>query len=472
MTAGALILSRLQFVWVIGWHILLPAFTVGCASFIAVLEGSYLTTGRDTYLRLSNFWTKIFAVAFGMGVVTGIVMPFQFGTNWSRFADATANIVSPMLAYEGLMAFFLEAAFLGVLLFGRKLVPPWAHFFAALMVGLGTLFSSFWILSTNSWMQTPAGYELIDGRFFPKDWLQIVFNPSFPYRLLHTVVAFYITTSFVILAVSAYYLRHRRFIDEGRTMMKMALGLLTVLVPLQVLIGDQHGQNTLEYQPAKLAAIEGHWETGSHVPLILFALPDENAESNRVTIQVPDLGSLILRHDRSGVVRGLKDWPRDQRPPVAIPFFAFRAMVGIAFLMLAILAVAWWLRARGRLFTSSTFLRICQWTAPLGFLAVLTGWTTTEVGRQPWTVYGLLRTADSVSPSLTTGNVVFSLAAYAIVYLFIYSFGFRQMYRIALKGPECSSLDPALINGGRAAFPVEAVSVGNALESERIGEVS
>jgi cytochrome d ubiquinol oxidase subunit I len=457
VTAGALLLSRLQFVWVIAWHILLPAFTVGLASYIAVLEGLYFITGRDFYLRLSNFWTKIFAVSFGMGVVSGIVMPFQFGTNWSRFADTTANILSPLLAYEGLMAFFLEAAFLGVLLFGRKLVPRWAHFTAALMVAAGTLFSSFWILSTNSWMQTPGGYEVIDGRFFPKDWVQIVFSASFPYRILHTVVAFYITTAFVVQAVAAHHLRHDRFVEEGCTMMKMALGLLTVLVPLQILIGDQHGENTLEYQPTKLAAIEAHWETGSHVPLVLFALPDEGAETNRASIEVPDLGSIILRHDRNGVVRGLKDWPRDQRPPVAIPFFAFRIMVGIGFVMLALLLVAWWLRARGRLFTSEAFLRSCEWAAPLGFLAVLAGWTTTEVGRQPWTVYGLLRTADSVSPSLTTGDVALSLTGYAIVYVIMYSFGIRQMYRMALNGPAGPAMEPELIESGRPARPVEAL---------------
>jgi cytochrome bd ubiquinol oxidase subunit I len=472
MTAGALLLSRLQFAWVIGWHILLPAFTVGCASYIAVLEGLYLFTDRELYLRLSSFWTRIFAVAFGMGVVTGIVMPFQFGTNWSRFADAAANIISPMLAYEGLTAFFLEAGFLGVLLFGRKLVPRWAHFVAALMVGLGTLFSSFWILSVNSWMQTPAGYEIIDGRFFPKDWVHIVFNPSFPYRLAHTVVGFYITTAFVVLAVAAYHLRHDLFRDEGRTMLKMALGLLTVLVPLQMLIGDLHGRNTLEYQPAKLAAIEAHWQTGGHVPLILFALPDGKTESNRDSIGIPDLGSIILRHDPGGIVQGLKDWPRDERPPVAIPFFAFRIMVGIAFLMLALVLAGWWLHARGRLFTSSTFLRCCQWAAPLGFLAVLAGWTTTEVGRQPWTVYGLVRTADSVSPSLTTGDVALSLAGYALVYVFIYSFGFRQMYRMALKGPAGPGIESALIEGGRPALPIQARPDRNGHGSERSGSMS
>src|SRR5499433_1533642 len=271
MNFDAVFLSRLQFAWVIGWHILLPAFTVGAASYIALLEGLHLWTRREVYLRVSNFWIRIFAIAFGMGVVTGVVMPFQFGTNWSRLSDATANVIGPLLAYEGLLAFFLEASFLGVLLFGRKLVPPWAHFVSALMVAFGTLFSSFWILATNSWMQTPAGYEILDGRFFPIAWLQIVFSPSFPYRLAHTVVAFYITTGFVVVGVAAYYLRRRRFVDEARTMLSMALWLLTALVPLQIILGDQHGLNTLEYQPAKLAAIEALWNTNSRVALNLFA---------------------------------------------------------------------------------------------------------------------------------------------------------------------------------------------------------
>src|SRR5215469_8435719 len=322
MTLDPLLLSRLQFVWVIAWHILLPAFTVGLASYIAVLEALHLVTGREVYFRLANFWVKIFAVSFGMGVVSGVVMPFQFGTNWSRFSDATANVLSPLLAYEGLMAFFLESAFLGVLLFGRKLVPRWAHFVSALMVAFGTLFSSFWILATNSWMQTPAGYEIVDGRFFPKDWLAIVFNPSFPYRLAHTVVAFYVTTGFVVLGVAAFYLRRARFGEESRTMLSMTLWLLTVLVPLQIFLGDQHGLNTLEYQPSKLAAIEARWNTSSRVELSLFAIPDPANETNRYAIEVPYLGSLILTHSLDGAIKGLKEFKPEDRPPVAIPFFA------------------------------------------------------------------------------------------------------------------------------------------------------
>jgi cytochrome bd ubiquinol oxidase subunit I len=457
VSPSALILSRLQFAWVIGWHILLPAFTIGLASYIAVLEALYFVRRREIYCTLSGFWTKIFAVSFGMGVVSGIVMPFQFGTNWSRFSDATANVLSPLLAYEGLMAFFLEAAFLGVLLFGRKLVPPWAHLLAAMMVAGGTLLSAFWILATNSWMQTPAGYQLVNGRFFPRDWLQIIFNPSFPYRFAHMVVACYITTAFVVLGVAAHYLRRSRFAAEARMMMSMALGLLTILIPLQMLIGDAHGRNTLEYQPAKLAAIEARWRTARHVPLTLFAIPDERAAANRYAVDVPDLGSLILTHDPNGTVRGLEDWPRSEWPPVAIPFFAFRIMVGIAVLMLALVLASWWLRARGRLYTARGFLRLCELASPLGFLAVLAGWVTTEVGRQPWTVYGLLRTADSVSPSLTGADVALSLAGYAAVYLIIYPAGIRHMYRIVARGPSGPATEPELIESGRPGQPIHAL---------------
>src|ERR1700728_844329 len=386
-------LSRLQFAWVIGWHILLPAFTVGMAAFIAVLEGFNFFTGRDVYLRVSMFWIKIFSIAFGMGVVTGVVMPFQFGTNWSRYSDATANVLSPLFAYEGLTAFFLEAAFLGVLLFGRKLVPRWAHFVAALMVSMGTLFSSFWILSANSWMQTPAGYEIVDGRFFPTDWLQVVFNPSFLSRLAHTVVAFFITTGLVVLGVGAYLLRRGRFPEEGRTMLSMTLWLLTALVPLQIFLGDLHGLNTLKYQPAKRAAIEAHWSREARAPLTLFAIPDQKAETNHAVLEVPLLGSLILTHDVNGVVPGLKDYPASDRAPVILPFFAFRIMVGLGLLMLGLVALGWLLRLTRHLFDSGWYLKLLMWSGLNGYLAVLAGWTTTETGRQPWTVYGIMRTA-------------------------------------------------------------------------------
>lgn len=448
------LLSRIQFGWVVAWHILLPAFTVGTASYIAVLEALHLVTRNPVYLRVSVFWTRIFAVSFGMGVVSGIIMPFQFGTNWSRFSDATANVVGPMLAYEGLTAFFLEAAFLGVLLFGRRLVPPPMHFLAALMVAAGTLFSSFWILATNSWMQTPVGYEQgADGRFFPKEWLSIVFNPSFPYRLSHTVAGFYVTTAFVVLGIGALVVRRGKFPIEGSVMVKTALTLLSVLVPLQIFLGDEHGLNTLEHQPAKVAAIEGRWDTTAPVPLTLFAIPDQDAATNHAAIDVPHLGSLILTHSWDGGIKGLKEWPADQRPPVAPVFFAFRIMVGLGFLMLAMVIWGWIEARRGRLFSSAVYLKACQWFMPAGFLAVLAGWTTTEVGRQPWTVYGLMRTADSVSPSLTGANVITSLIVYIIAYLIIYPAGLAFMVHIVRAGPgETPEAYP--VQAGRPELPI------------------
>lgn len=457
MNASALLLSRLQFAWVIAWHILLPAFTIGLASYIAVLELLYFLRRREIYLSLATFWTKIFAVSFGMGVVSGIVLPFQFGTNWSAFSYATANVLSPLFAYEDLTAFFLEAAFLGVLLFGRKLVPAWAHLFAAVMVAAGTLFSAFWILAANSWMQTPAGFAFVNGRFYPTNWLEIIFNPSFPYRLTHMVVACYITTAFVVLGVAAYYLRRDRYSAQARLMISMALGLLTVLVPAQMLIGDAQGRNTLKYQPAKLAAIEAHWHTAAHVPLILFALPDEHTATNHDAISVPDLGSLILTHSRDGVVRGLASWPRSDWPPVAIPFFAFRIMVGIALVMLTLVMAGWWLRLRGRLYEARGFLRLCELASPIGFFAVLAGWVTTEVGRQPWTVYGLLRTSQSVTPSLTGPDVAWSLAGYVGVYLILYPVGVRHILRMIRRGPAIEVTGPEPIESGRPQLPFQTL---------------
>ena len=341
MDEGALFLSRIQFAFVVAFHFLLPAFTIGLASYIAVLEGLYLTTGRAVYLRISTYWIKIFAVSFGMGVVSGIVMPFQFGTNWSRYSHMTADIVAPLMAYEGLTAFFLEAGFLGVLLFGRKLVPQWAHFFAAIMVAVGTLMSTFWILVVNSWMQTPTGFSMQAGRFFPDDWVAVIFNPSFPYRFAHTVTAVYLTTAFTVIGVAAYHVRHRRFIEECRVMIVMGVALATVLVPLQAVIGDAHGINTLEHQPAKLAAIEGIWATQRGVPAVLFAWPDEKKEANDAEIAIPKLASLYLTHSWDGEVRGLKSFDVKDRPPVAPVFFAFRVMVGMWGIMLLITISSW-----------------------------------------------------------------------------------------------------------------------------------
>lgn len=464
MALDPLILSRLQFAWVIAWHILLPAFTVGLASYIAFIEGMYFFTRRETYFRISRFWTKIFSISFGMGVVSGIIMPFQFGTNWSRYSDATANVLSPLFAYEGLTAFFLEAGFLGVLLFGRSLVPRWMHFFAALMVATGTLLSSFWILAANSWMQTPAGYIIKDGRFFPKDWAEIIFNPSFPYRLAHTVNGFYVTTAFVVVGVAAWLLRNRRGVAEARLMLSTTLWLLLALVPLQVLLGDLHGLNTLEYQPAKLAAIEARWDTASRVPLTVFAIPDQQEATNHLALDVPVLGSLILTHDPNGTIRGLKEWPADERPPVAITFFSFRIMVAIGLVMLATVLIGNLMRPGGRVYENRVFLRACELVAPLGFLAVVAGWTTTEVGRQPWTVYGLLRTADSVSPSLTGGDVALSLAGYVVAYLIMFPAGILLMSRIVRRGPDTKPGEGP-VESGRPEGPIHALPAGG--EDER-----
>ena len=464
MHLDPLLLSRIQWAWVIGWHILLPAFTVGLASYIAVLEGLHYFTRDPAWLRISRFWTRIFAVSFAMGVVSGIIMPFQFGTNWSRFSDAAANVISPMLAYEDLMAFFLEATFLGVLLFGRTLVPRGMHFFAACMVAVGTLFSSFWILSVNSWMQTPAGYVIRNGRFFPVDWMRIIFNPSFPYRLAHNVSAFYVTTAFVVLGVAAYVIRRGEHVADGRRMMRMALGFLTVFVPAQIVLGDMHGLNTREHQPAKLAAIEGRWETGTRVPLTIFAWPDQSAERNRYALEIPAMGSLILTHSLDGEIKGLKSFPADQRPPVWPVFFAFRIMVGVGMVMLCVVLIAWFLRARRRLYDTAWFLRICEWTAPLGFVAVIAGWTTTEVGRQPWTVYGLMRTAHSVSPSLTGPDVLWSLLAYMGVYLLMFPAGIAVMAGIVRRGPVAEELPETPVEGLQHEAPF---SVALDIQKER-----
>jgi cytochrome d ubiquinol oxidase subunit I len=456
-----LVLSRIQFAWVIGWHILLPAFTVGLASFIAFLEGAHALTRRPIFIDLSQFWLRIFAISFGMGVVTGIVMPFQLGTNWSRFADGAGNVISPLLAYEGLTAFFLEATFLGVLLFGRKLVPPFMHFVAALLVAVGTLSSSFWILATNSWMQTPVGHAIIDGRFFPQDWLEIVFNPSFPYRLAHTVSAFFVTTAFVVLGVGAYTVRRGQAVEHGRLMLRLALWFLAIFVPAQIVLGDLHGLNTLAYQPAKLAAIEGLWDGGRGVPASIIGWPDEAAERNLGEIAIPRLGSLYLTHSWNGAVQGLKDFPPDQRPPVAIVYFTFRLMVGIGLLMLTIVATGLVLMGRGRLDRAGWYLQLCQLTSCLGFVAVIAGWTTTEVGRQPWTVYGLMRTADSVSPSLAGGDVMLSLLLYMAVYLLIYPVGLFTMLRIVWRGPVVTE-EAEPIAAGHSKAPIEALSRGAA----------
>jgi cytochrome d ubiquinol oxidase subunit I len=474
MNVDAVLLSRFQFAWVIAFHILLPALTVGLSCYIATIEFSWWVTKRDVYRRLSAFWLKIFAVSFGMGVVAGIVMPFQFGTNWSRFSDATANVIGPLLGYEVLTAFFLESAFLGVLLFGRKLVPQWAHVMSAVFVAAGTVISSFWILAVNSWMQTPQGYRLLpDGRFEVTSFWDVIFTPSFPYRLGHTVCAFLITAAFVILGVGAMYVRQQRALEESRIMLKMSLIFLIIMVPVQMWVGDSQGLNTRQYQPAKLAAMEGLWETGSRVPANLFSIPDQQEQRNHFEISIPALGSLYLTHSFDGVVRGLKDFPREDQPPVAVVFFAFHIMVGLAILMVAVVLWGIVLFARGKLERSGAWLRCATFSIPLGFLTVLAGWTTTEAGRQPWTVYGLLRTRDSVTPSLTAADVGLSWLLYALAYAVIFGAGFFLLRKIVRTGPpeslhdhENEQLD---LTTARPARPLSAVSAASA-DSDRAKE--
>lgn len=460
MELDPLLLSRIQFAFVIALHFLLPAFTIGLASYIAVLEAMHLMTKNPVYVRISLFWIKIFAVSFGMGVVSGIVMPFQIGTNWSRYSDITANVLAPLMTYEVLMAFFLESGFLGVLLFARKLVPPWAHLGAAVMVAIGTLLSAFWILSANSWMHTPAGFELIDGRFHTTDWFAAIFNPSFPYRLLHTVLAVYLTTAFTVIGVAAWYLRHDRFVHEAKVMIVMGVVLASVLVPAQILVGDLHGVNTLEHQPQKLAAIEGLWESGNGVPAVLFGWPDEASQSNRYEFAIPRLASLYLTHSWNGYVKGLKDFPRDTQPPVVPVFFAFRLMVAMWAVMLALTVWAWWLAWRGRLFNSPGFLRVSTWAIPVGYIAVTAGWTTTEVGRQPWVVYGLLRTADAVTPSLQGGHVLGSLLGFIAVYIIIFGAGLYYFVKLVRRGiPADTEPRPPRLDE-RPARPMSAATQG------------
>ena len=426
----AALLARIQFAFTVSFHIIFPAFSIGLASFLMVLEGQWLRTGNEVYLKLFKYWIRIFAVAFGMGVVSGIVMSYQFGTNWSAFSDKAGPVIGPLMAYEVLTAFFLEAGFLGVMLFGMGRVSKSLHFFATVMVAFGTLLSATWILSVNSWMQTPAGFSINEvGQFVPESWLEIIFNPSFPYRLLHMVLAAYLTTSFVVGAVGAFHLLKDRKNPAARKMFSMAMWMATIVAPMQILAGDMHGINTMEHQPIKVAAMEGHWERQTGAPLILFGVPDQNKEETRYQIAIPKLSALILTHHLDGETPGLKDVAAEDRPPVAIVFFSFRVMVGIGFLMLFVGAASLFLRFRRKLYDARLFHRLAIVMGPAGFIAVLAGWITTEVGRQPFTVYGLLRTSDSLAP-VAAPAVAGSLIAFIVVYFIIFGAGVYYILRL------------------------------------------
>ena len=438
MDIDALTLARLQFAFTVSFHIIFPAISIGLASYLAVLEALWLFTGRAVFLGLFDYWKKIFAVAFGMGVVSGIVMSYQFGTNWSVFSDRAGPVIGPLMGYEVLTAFFLEAGFLGIMLFGLSRVGPRLHFLATLMVALGTFMSAFWILAVNSWMQTPAGYAINEvGQFVPADWVAIIFNPSFPYRLVHMLLAAYLSTAFIVGGTGALHLLRDATLPASRTMFSMAMWMAALVAPLQIVAGDFHGLNTLQHQPAKVAAMEGHFETHASAPLILFGWPDMEQERTRYAVEVPKLGSLILTHDWNGTVRGLKEWPREDRPNATIVFWSFRVMVGAGFAMLAVGVWSLALRARRRLYDQPWLLRASVVLSPIGIVAVIAGWITTEVGRQPYTVYGLLRTAESAS-SIDAAAVGASLAAFAIVYFAVFGAGAFYMLRLMRKAPEVS----------------------------------
>jgi cytochrome d ubiquinol oxidase subunit I len=433
----AIHLARMQFGFTMAFHILFPAFSIGLASYLMVLEGLWLATGRQVFLDLFKYWLKIFSLGFAMGVVSGVVMSYQFGTNWSEFSDKAGPVVGPIMAYEVLTAFFLEAGFLGVMLFGMERVGRKLHFAATCIVAFGTLTSAFWILSVNSWMQTPAGYSVgADGRMTPTDYWEVIFNPSFFVRLPHMVLASYLCVAFAVGAVGAYHLLKNRHNPAARTMFSMAMWMAVLVAPLQIAMGDAHGLNTLEHQPAKIAAMEGDFETSGPdgAPLILFGLPNMDKERTDYAISIPHLSSLILTHSWDGKVPGLKEFPAADRPDSSIIFWTFRVMVAIGFLMFGVGLLSLWLRWKGLLYDSPWLHRIAVVMAPSGFIALLCGWMTTEIGRQPFTVYGVLRTSDSVSPIGVPG-VAASLALFAVIYFVVFGAGIIFILRLMAKPP-------------------------------------
>ncbi|MGO2503403.1 MAG: cytochrome ubiquinol oxidase subunit I [Cobetia marina] len=433
----AIDLARIQFAFTISFHIIFPAITIGLASYLAVLEGMWLKTGTQVYRNLYHFWSKIFAVNFAMGVVSGLVMAYQFGTHWSGFSAFAGSVTGPLLTYEVLTAFFLEAGFLGVMLFGWNRVGRGLHFFSTCMVALGTLVSMFWILSSNSWMQTPQGHEVIDGIVVPVDWFAIVFNPSFPYRLAHMALASFLSTSLFVAASAAWLLLKKRDTPEVRKMLVMAVLMLMVTAPLQAFVGDMHGLNTLKHQPAKIAAIEGHWDNshGEPTPLILFGVPDMQREETRFALEIPALGSLLLMHDIDKQVPALKDFPAADRPNSTVVFWSFRLMVGLGLAMILLGLSGVYLARKGRLFTSRRWLSLAVAMGPAGLIAILAGWFTTEVGRQPWVIYGLMRTEDAVSAHSAV-HLSISLTAFVTVYFIVFGTGINYIFKLIKKGPE------------------------------------
>jgi cytochrome d ubiquinol oxidase subunit I len=463
MDFDPVLLARIQFAFTVTFHIIFPSFTIGLSAYIATLGAMWLWRDEERYHRLMKFWTKIFAVSFAMGVVSGIVLSYQFGTNWSRFSVVVGNVVGPLIGYEVLTAFFLEATFLGILLFGFNKVPPWLYTLSAAIVAAGTAMSAFWILSANSWMQTPAGYEIRNGIVFPVDWFAAIFNPSFPYRFAHMLNAAYLTTAFVVLAVGARYLLAGKYVEDAQTMMRMAIGLTVILAPLQLFIGDQHGLNTLKYQPTKVAAMEAHWDSSKPGDFHIFAWPDEKNETNRFAISIPRGSSLILTHDPDGLFPGLKDVPPSERPPVLNVFFGFRIMLAIGFYMIAAAlfgAYLWW---RGTLFETRWYLRIVSFTWWAGFVAVIAGWVVTESGRQPWLAYNILRTADAISP-VPGASIAGTLALFVFAYGIVFSMGIYYINRLIVSGPQGKALEDSE-GGANRPLAAAARAAGDAAEN-------
>jgi cytochrome bd ubiquinol oxidase subunit I len=435
MELDPVILSRIQFAFVVSFHIIFPAFTIGLAAWLATIEGVSLATGRQVYRRVFDFWLKVFALSFGMGVVSGIVMAFQFGTNWSVLAERTGSIQGPLLGYEGFTAFLLEATFFGVVLLGRDRAPPWFYFGSCCMVSLGTMLSSFWILCNNSWMQVPVGHAVVDGRLVPDNWWTIVLGPVMLIRWPHMLLAAFLTTGMSIVATGAWYLLRGKDLPAARVMLHWGLGLVAVIIPVQMVFGHLAGDYVHRWQPAKFAAIEARWQTEQPAAEVLIGIPDPAHARNLFAVTVPRLGSFIASGTWDSREVGLESFPPQDRPPVVIPFLTFRLMVGMGLIMLAVSWCGLWLHWRGRLETARWFLWAAFLAFPAGFVGVLAGWFTAEVGRQPWVVYGLLRTSDAVTPSLATGDVALSLLGYIVVYAIVYAFGFFYVYRLLRDGP-------------------------------------
>ncbi|MEI5638045.1 MULTISPECIES: cytochrome ubiquinol oxidase subunit I [unclassified Pseudoalteromonas] len=438
-----LMLSRIQFAANISFHILFPTITIALAWFLAFFKIKYDLTQHPVWLRAYRFWVKIFALTFALGVVSGITMSFQFGTNWPGFMEKVGNVAGPLLGYEVLTAFFMEATFLGIMLFGMKRVPPKIHTLATIIVAVGTTLSAFWILSLNSWMQTPTGFELRDGVVYPTDWFAIIFNPSFGYRLMHMLLASALTASFLIAGVSAYRMLKQDDKHAPKKTLQVALTVAALLTPVQAFVGDLHGLNTLEHQPQKVAAMEGVWETERGAPLLLFAVPNEEERRNDYAIGIPNLASLILTHEMDGEIKGLNEF-KGEHPPVKPVFYSFRVMVGMGMLMIAVaLLTRFTLYRKGAL--PDWQLKVLVAMTFSGWIATLAGWYVTEVGRQPYIVSGVLRVEEAVT-TLPSGNVLFTLIGYLSIYAVLLYAYIRTLFHTANKSVEVEEYEMNEVN--------------------------